>query len=147
MKMGLWYFCATCTNKVPCRKGRPSTVARWNNHELSPAHQENVRQINEVHCLELKQKAKSTTLTSIEKGALKQLSKNQSPLQKFFAMKVSKKATTQIKNLPVMTAPTAADSTNDDSDSDLEDVVEVLNKVLPSKRGVCEGFSLISVAH
>ena len=38
MKTGLWYLCAICTKKVPCRKGMPFTVARWKDHEVSPSH-------------------------------------------------------------------------------------------------------------
>ena len=134
-KTGLWYFCATCTKQVQCRKGRAFTVARWNDHELSPSHRENVRRLNEVHRLELKQKAKSAKLTSLEKHALKQLTKSQSPLQQFFQMKLSKKAKEQLATLPVMTVPTAADST----DTVNEDVVEVYSIVSPLTRGVCEG--------
>ena len=136
-KTGLWYFCATCTKKVPCRTGRPFTLARWNDHEVSPSHREKVRRIKETQRLALKQKAKSSNLTSIEKGTLKQLSKHQCQMQNFFSMTMSKKVSTKVKNLGVMTVPTPASSKT--VESDLEDVVEVVDKMQPLKRGKCEG--------
>ena len=88
---GLWYFCSTCNKQVACRNGRPFTLARWNDHQESPEHQDHVRRSREVACLELKMKASDGKLTSLEQQTLGQLSKKQPPMQKFFRATVSKK--------------------------------------------------------
>jgi len=55
-----------------------------------------------------------------------------------FSMTISKKASMKVKNLGVMTVPTPASSKT--VESDLEDVIEVMDKMQPLKRGKCEGF-------
>ena len=80
---GLWYFCSTCNKQVACRNGRPFTLARWKDHQESPEHQDHVRRSREVACLELKMKASDGKLTYLEQQTLGQLSKKQSPMQRF----------------------------------------------------------------
>jgi len=58
-------------------------------------------------------------------------------MQNFFSTAISKKSSTQVNNLPVMTVPTPASTTT--VDSEIKDVVEVMDKMVPLKRGKCEG--------
>lgn len=153
---GCWYFCGLCNKEVPCRTGRPFTLARWNDHEKCPEHKQHLRRLEELERIKLKKKAQSTKLTSLEAKCLKQLALKQDVMMKFYSVTESQKSKNKAHSTSLsVTSRSVTESQSSQNQAqkntsstviDVESVVD-LERVDPeptliprAKRGQCEGI-------
>ena len=132
---GMWYWCGLCNKEVKCRKGRPFTLARWNDHENEPGHLDIIRHKAEAKRIGLKKKSTGVKLSSLEQSTLQQLNKTQVPMMQFFSKKKSTKEVNESSE-PSKSTPKEVNESSKSSDTIEDDITSWPPKKKPIS---CEG--------